>query len=119
MAGTKLSEISELNTLDDYDIFLIFKNNKIVNKVTFGNLKKYFKTDSNICITRTLPKIGISDKLYLVVNSSGKTNDIFDAYVWKNSGWEFIGNKHVELSNYYTKEDIDNKLEEIKKLING
>lgn len=40
-------------------------------------------------------------------------------YIWINSSWEFLGNKIVELENYYTKAEIDSKISDIQNQINN
>lgn len=74
-----------------------------------GNIE--FEQGKVILVVSELPESGDSDKVYLVPNESSRTNDIYDEYLWiaEQSKWEFLGNKHVDvdLTNYYTKEEVD------------
>lgn len=74
-----------------------------------GNIE--FEQGKVILVVSELPESGDSDKIYLVPNESSRTNDIYDEYLWiaEQSKWEFLGNKHVDvdLTNYYTKEEVD------------
>lgn len=74
-----------------------------------GNIE--FEQGKVILVVSELPEAGDSDKVYLVPNESSRTNDIYDEYLWiaEQSKWEFLGNKHVDvdLTNYYTKEEVD------------
>lgn len=62
----------------------------------------------------TLPSTGMSTStIYLLRNeSSTAENNIYDEYVYNSaSGWEIIGQVDVgsvDLTNYYTKEEVDN-----------
>lgn len=62
-----------------------------------------------------LPDISISErldnKIYLVATQSPKgPDDIYNEYLWLNGSWEFIGNTDVDLVNYFTKNEINDKL---------
>lgn len=62
-------------------------------------------------VVDALPVIGKDNVIYLVPkNGDGK--DIYDEYIWINEavGYEFLGTTAVDLSNYYTKEEIEEKL---------
>ncbi len=50
-------------------------------------------------------------KIYLVPSDSGENNQ-FDEYLWINNDWEQIGGLSLNLSNYYTKSEADNLLDE-------
>ena len=74
------------------------------------------QSGSTVTVVSALPSTGTSGTIYLVPNSSSRTNDIYDEYIWLESNkWEFLGNKHVEvdLSNYYTKEEVNTALKSI------
>ena len=74
-----------------------------------GNIE--FEQGKTITVVTELPQTGDPDRIYLVPNESSRTNDIYDEYIWlvEQSKWEFLGNKHVDvdLTNYYTKEEVD------------
>lgn len=55
----------------------------------------------------TLPEEGQEGKIYLV-KKTGTTDR--DEYVWINGAWELIGDTAVDMSNYYTKTETDNRL---------
>ena len=65
----------------------------------------------NIEVVRVLPTTGISrTTIYLVPKSTAGTDDIYDEYINLNgtsSGWEHIGSTQIDLSNYYTKAEIN------------
>lgn len=62
-------------------------------------------------IVQQLPTTDIqTDTMYLVAKGDPKTTDLYDEYIYANGGWELIGEKQIQidLSNYYTKAEVDN-----------
>lgn len=59
-----------------------------------------------ITIVDTLPVTGESNIIYLV-KKAGTGTDIHDEYVYVEGNWEKIGTTDVDLSNYYTKTQVD------------
>lgn len=62
-------------------------------------------------VVDVLPVIGKDNVIYLVPkNGDGK--DIYDEYIWINEtvGYEFLGTTSVDLSDYYTRAEVDEKL---------
>ena len=60
-------------------------------------------------IVQQLPTSGQQNIIYLLPKSSSSTNNVYDEYVWINNSWELIGTTAIDLSNYYTKTQADNK----------
>jgi hypothetical protein len=50
-----------------------------------------------------------NNKIYLVPKS-GSNGNVYDEYVYVNNDWELIGSLEIDLSNYYTKTEINNSL---------
>lgn len=81
----------------------------------------YTKTDVNdlisnltggisLQIVETLPTENIdTNTIYLMLKEESFLNDYYDEYMYINSRWELIGNTRVDLTNVYTKAEIDNK----------
>ena len=63
-------------------------------------------------VVSELPTTDISTKtIYLLARpSSSSQPDIYDEYLYVNSQWEIIGSTSTDLSNYYTKSEVDTKL---------
>lgn len=59
-----------------------------------------------ITVVDTLPTTGESNIIYLV-KKAGTGTDIHDEYVYVEGNWEKIGTTDVDLSNYYTKTQVD------------
>lgn len=56
-----------------------------------------------------LPSVGETNIIYLV-KKSGSAPDIHDEYVFVDGKWEKIGNTEIDLSNYYTRAEVDAKI---------
>lgn len=67
----------------------------------------------NIEIVQELPIEDISDStIYLLAKQDGSGNDYYDEYIHVDGNWELIGSTSVDLTNYYTKDEADNKFVE-------
>lgn len=60
------------------------------------------------------PEKGEEGKLYLVPNHEGKDDNLYDEYLWVEDKWEKVGTAKldIDLSNYYTKDEVEDRLEE-------
>lgn len=57
-------------------------------------------------VVDTLPETGETDTIYLVKKDNPGEQNLYDEYVYTDTGWEHIGDTSVDLSDYYTKEEI-------------
>ena len=60
-------------------------------------------------IVDQLPSVGETNIIYLV-KKSGSAPDIHDEYVFVDGKWEKIGDTEIDISNYYTRDEVDDKL---------
>lgn len=74
-------------------------------KTMIGNL-----ANLRIEVVTKLPSTGEVNVIYLV-KKVGKNSDVHDEYIYVENTWEKIGNTEVDLSNYYTKEQVYSKSE--------
>ena len=74
-------------------------------KTMIGNL-----ANLRIEVVTELPSTGEINVIYLV-KKVGKNPDVHDEYIYVENTWEKIGNTEVDLSNYYTKEQVYSKSE--------
>ena len=91
---------------------------KTVNNLTnyYAKTETYTKTEINnligglgsldLEIVQSLPAVGKENTFYLLAQNR-ETPDIYDEYLYIN-GWEKIGSTAVDLTNYYTKTEVDN-----------
>ena len=66
----------------------------------------------NIQVVQQLPTGKIdTHTIYFVPKASQKQNDIYEEYIYINNSWEHIGTLETNLSDYYTKDEINNKVD--------
>lgn len=82
---------------------LIAQLNDVINKVGFEAI-----------VVDALPETGKKGTIYFVP-SGGETPNVYNEYVWvtETEKFEMVGSAQVDLSNYYTKDEIDNQLIDI------
>lgn len=62
-------------------------------------------------VVDTLPQVGDTDTIYLLKKDTPGEQNLYDEYVYtETSGWEHIGDTSVDLTDYYTKEETNEKL---------
>lgn len=59
---------------------------------------------------QTLPAIGENKYIYLLSAKDSQDQDIYEEYIYIRGAWERIGSTAVNLADYYTKKEIDDKL---------
>ena len=66
----------------------------------------------SIEVVQTLPTEDISETtIYLIQSSAPEQGNYYEEYIYVNNTWELVGTTAVDLSNYYTKLQIDTLLE--------
>lgn len=67
----------------------------------------------DIEIVETLPTQDISETtIYLVPNGDNPlSGNGYEEYIYINNNWELIGTTNIDLSDYYTKEEVDELIE--------
>lgn len=88
---------------------LVLNRGTTVQKVTLGNLLA--QVDSEIFrVVSELPATGLANKIYLVPSSNPETQNVLEEFIWVDNDWEKIGAVSVDLSNYFTKTEINSML---------
>ena len=67
-------------------------------------------------VVDTLPETGETDTIYLVKKDNPGEQNLYDEYVYTDTGWEHIGDTSVDLTDYYTKDEVNDKLATISKV---
>lgn len=80
-----------------------------------NSIQSQMAVNISLEVVQSLPQTGQKvNTIYLVPSSSAGTQNTYDEYLWivtEGSGaWEKIGTTATDISNYYTKTQIDNKL---------
>lgn len=62
-------------------------------------------------IVASLPTTDIDTAtIYMILNGTSATENIYDEYMYISNAWELIGTSATDLTNYYTKAEVDGKL---------
>ena len=56
-------------------------------------------------VVESLPSTGESGKIYLVAHAHGE-KDQYDEYIYYNNSWEKIGSTDIDLSNYWSMDNL-------------
>lgn len=86
--------------------------NALSNYYTKGQVDALisFIPEFDIDVVETLPTQDISTTtIYLVPSQDPQTANSYDEFIYVNNNWEQIGSTAIDLSNYYTKEEVDAK----------
>lgn len=88
----------------------------------FTPVKEEMKTEINKAVSESghlkrevvdsLPLSGIDNVIYMK-SKSGEEDNIYDEYMWINQKWERIGSSEVDLSNYPTKQALEESMTRI------
>lgn len=70
-------------------------------------------------VVEELPATGEAGTIYLVPKQSASTGDVYDEYVYVDGSYEHIGSTDIDLSNYYTKTEADDLLDDKVDKVNG
>lgn len=71
-----------------------------------------------ILVVNQLPTLGISTSTIYCVPTENPTEDNrYDEYAYVGNKWERIGSATIDLSGYYTKEEVDDIQDELEELI--
>ena len=57
--------------------------------------------------------------IYLVKETVGEADNYYNEYIYINGDWELLGSTRIDLSDYYTKEQIDKIVKNLTTLLNG
>ena len=66
-----------------------------------------------LTVVETLPTEDIdTDTIYLVPKEDTESNNIYDEYIYVNEAWEKIGTTEIDLTNYFTKQEVNDLLDD-------
>ena len=106
---TRPSRESYITRQDGYDLFPTKSSVTSEISKAIGNISSF-----SLLPVDALPTENIqTNVIYAVPSDDPKEKDVRIEYVYINDDWEAIGNTKIDLSNYYTKAEIDAKFEQI------
>ena len=124
IANAKMQEIENVNIESErIDTGVLIKTTDNQGKTTTVELKdgkdgeKGDKGDQGepgavkMQIVDVLPTTGRSDTIYLVKKEHPTERNLYEEYIYTNGDWEHIGDTSVDLTDYYNKNQVDEKLD--------
>ena len=67
----------------------------------------------NVLVVQTLPATGEAHTLYFVPSADPQTQNAYDEYLYANNAWEQVGSTAVDMSDYYTADEVDALIEDL------
>ena len=61
-------------------------------------------------VVDVLPQTGEANKIYLIPSTEGQPQNGYDEYIYVNESWEKIGSTDIDLSQYSTKEYVNQQI---------
>lgn len=87
------------NTVSQETTWSSYKIKNALNSIEFGSYK----------IVDELPTEDISTSIIYLIDREGEEN-VKDAYVYSDGEWLLVGNTHIDLSGYYTSQEVDERI---------
>ena len=95
--------------MDIYTLALsIAYSNKIGKQIKDQAFKTQIELNRDI-----LNNTGEENIFYFLPKEAGKPQNGYDEYIYFNNKWELMGGTDIDLSNYYTKTEIDSMIGDI------
>lgn len=102
----------ELKEVDDkFDNY--YPKTETYNKTEIDNKISVIPKFNRIVVDE-LPTENIQEDAIYLIPSQGDTNDLYREYIYINNKWELIGIQKGDLSNIYTKQEVDEIVKEIQ-----
>lgn len=110
--------ITDLNDADQYVLKAAlkeyYKKDETYSKEEVNNLVDMIPKFA-IEVVTTLPTTKISTTtIYLIKTSETETGNLYTEYIYVNDSWEILGIQKLDLTNYYTKQEVDNLIKGIR-----
>lgn len=65
----------------------------------------------SIKVVTELPTTNISETTIYLLKTGEEDSNLYSEYIYVNNKWELLGTQKMDLSNYYTKEEVDKMLQ--------
>ena len=85
----------------------------------YTNQQIALQTHLSFSIVNDLPSSDISTSTIYLKPIGGSSPNTYEEYIYINSKWEIIGTTKTDLSDYYTKTQVDNLLNSKVDKVNG
>ena len=102
----EIPDISEFITISVDNLVNYYRKSETYNQEQINSLIGSITT-INFKIVDSLPGTGENNLIYLVPSSKQEENNVKDEYIWVDNSWELIGSTKIDLSNYYTRDEVN------------
>lgn len=93
---------------DDVNKSLSAKQGKILKGI-IDNL-----ANIQFLVVDVLPSSDIKSNIIYLVKKKGSGTDVHDEYIYIENNWEKIGGTSIDLTNYYTKDQVDSQIQNVR-----
>lgn len=105
-----IPDVSNFITNTVNNLLYYYRKTETYTQAEINNLISAIST-LTLEVVQTLPVQDISTTtIYLVPKATAETNDVYDEYIYVSNAWEHIGSTQADLTNYYTKTQVDEKV---------
>ena len=102
----EIPDVSEFITISVDNLVNYYRKSETYNQEQINSLIGSITT-INFKIVDSLPGTGENNLIYLVPSSKQEENNVKDEYIWVDNSWELIGSTKIDLSNYYTRDEVN------------
>lgn len=102
----EIPDVSEFITISVDNLVNYYRKSETYNQEQINSLIGSITT-INFKIVDSLPGTGENNLIYLVPSNKQEENNVKDEYIWVDGSWELIGSTKIDLSNYYTKDEVN------------
>ena len=110
--AVKISDLLSVVTLDNTDVLPIVNQNE-TKKVSIKQINDFIQTNISLFTVEkvnSVDEITKENTIYLVPSSNTDTDNLYDEYLLIDGKPELLGEETVDLSNYPTKEEMNNAI---------
>ena len=102
----EIPDVSEFITISVDNLVNYYRKSETYNQEQVNSLIGSITT-INFKIVDSLPGTGENNLIYLVPSSKQEEKNVKDEYIWIDGSWELIGSTKIDLSNYYTRDEVN------------
>ena len=109
-----------LETLPLISLVAVIDDNDVSTATTWSSSKivsELANAGFDVQVVQELPATGDAHTLYFVPSADPQTQNIYDEYLYTNNAWEQVGSTSVDMSDYYTKTQVDTLLDDKAEIV--
>jgi hypothetical protein len=107
-----IPDVSNFITNSVNDLINYYKKNETYNRTEINQMVSAIPKFA-IEVVEKLPTTKISNTTIYLLTSGAEEKNLYTEYIYVNNSWEKLGTQTVDLTNYYTKEEVNSLLSNI------